>query len=88
MRVKSNFKATRKGKTKSVSAWCRGLAISETYQLDGTFIVNEVEVYLSVSRTQKGFIYLALSVFLEAIFEIYKQRWEIDHEVAPKVNVV
>ncbi|WP_338793800.1 IS4 family transposase [Bernardetia sp. MNP-M8] len=78
MRLKSNFKATRKGKTKSIAAWCRGLAISETYHLEGVFIVNGVEVYLSVSRTQKGYIYLASPVFLENAFEIYKQRWEIE----------
>ena len=78
MRVKSNFKATRKGKTKSVKEWCRGLSVSETYQLDGTFIVNETEVYLSVSRTEKGYIYLASPVFLENVFEVYKQRWEIE----------
>ncbi|WP_338760955.1 IS4 family transposase [Bernardetia sp. ABR2-2B] len=78
MRIKSNFKATRKGKTKSIVAWCRGLSISETYQLDGTFVVNEAEVYLSVSRTQKGYIYLASPVLLDNIFEIYKQRWEIE----------
>lgn len=78
MRIKSNFKATRKGKTKSIAAWCRGLSISETYQLDGTFIVNGAEVYLSVSRTQKGYIYLASPVLLDNVFEIYKQRWEIE----------
>jgi hypothetical protein len=78
MRIKSNFRATRKGKTKAIKEWCRGLAISETYQLDGTFIVNEAKVYLSVSRTQKGFIYLASPILLDDIFEIYKQRWEIE----------
>ena len=78
MRIKSNFRAERKGKIKSVEEWCRGLAISETYQLDGTFIVNGVEIYLSVSRTQKGYIYLASPVLLPTIFQIYKQRWEIE----------
>ena len=48
MRLRSNFKAERKGKTKTVKEWCRGLSVSETYQLDATFIINGVEVYLSV----------------------------------------
>lgn len=78
MRLKSNFKATRKGKTKSIAAWCRGLAISETYYLEGVFIVNGAKVYLSVTRTQKGYIYLASPVFLENAFTIYKQRWQIE----------
>ena len=78
MRLRSNFKAERKGKTKTVKEWCRGLKVSETYQLDGTFIVNGVEVYLSVSKTEKGYVYLASPVFVEDIFQIYKQRWEIE----------
>ena len=88
MRLRSNFKAKRKGTTKRVKEWCRGLTVSETYQLEGTFIVNGVAVYLSVSRTEKGYVYLASPVFVEVIFQIYKQRWEIDHEVASKVDTI
>ena len=88
MRLRSNFKAKRKGTKKTVKEWCRGLSISETYQLEATFIVNGVAVYLSVSRTEKGYVYLASPVFVEVIFQIYKQRWEIDHEVALKVDTI